>query len=99
MKHTRKLALLLTLIMLPQSIALTGCSDNAQTETEGGKTESTDAANAADGETEGETAAEQAAPLNSGLNSSSSFVSKMSPSGADMDLYAPHRGNMPEGLS
>ena len=58
MNHTKKLALLLTLIMLPQSIALTGCSDNAQTETEGGKTESTDAANAADGETEGETAAE-----------------------------------------
>ena len=51
------------------------------------------------GQKEGETAAEQAAPLNSRLHSSSSFVSKMSPSGADMDLYAPHRGNMPEGLS
>ena len=41
---------------------------------------------------------EQAAPLNSGLHSSSSFTSDV-PLGADMDLYAPHRGNMPEGLS
>ena len=60
MKHTRKLALLLTLIMLSQSIALTGCSDNTTTETGGStttaQTETTsDTANETDGETAPET--------------------------------------------
>ena len=60
MKHTRKLALLLTLIMLSQSIALTGCSDNTTTETGGStttaQTETTsDTANETDGETAAET--------------------------------------------
>ncbi len=62
MKHTRKLALLLTLIMLSQSIALTGCSDNTTTETGGStttaQTESSttsDTANETDGETAPET--------------------------------------------
>ena len=62
MTHKKGLALLLALVTLSQSIALTSCSDKTSAETEGSKTpaqtESTDAANAANGETESETAAE-----------------------------------------
>ena len=59
MKQTKKLALLLAGIILSQSIALAGCSDNKQTEgsTTPAQTESTTASDTTS-ETEGETAAE-----------------------------------------